>query len=251
MNQTARPFYFPWEPPFRFVRNGGLIVDARGKMFAEMRGWGFLTGRSALAARLSHEEGAVIQEKMGEHLVELINHTAGISPPLPLSFEDWVERAREAGQVKGITYPIVRRAFEAGHHEARKESETFMLKLLDVATGHAPDTPPSLARVEQMLRDRLFPDPAHNHVVRLTEAEIAESDRIVRGMRPRLSFRTLPAVPEDHPVQPLITKEEREKAVDLAQCGECLRYWDDGLCTSMTPAPSARCPFEAYHAEES
>lgn len=250
MSQTVQPFYFPWEPPFRYLQ-GGLIVDARGKMFAEMRGWGFLTGRGRGANRMSQEAATVLLDKMGEHLAELINHTAGISPPLPLSFEAWVERAREAGQVKGITYPVVRRAFEAGHDEARKESETFMLKLLDAATGHAPDTPPSLARVEQMLRDRLFPDAIHNHVVRLAEAEIAESDRIVRGMRPRLSLRRLPAVPADHPVQPLITKEERDMAVDLAQCGECLRYWDDGLCTSMTPAPSARCPFEAYHAEES
>ena len=31
---------------------------------------------------------------------------------------------------------------------------------------------------------------------------------------------------------------------DIATCGECGRSWDDSIVTSMTPAPSARCPFE-------
>jgi hypothetical protein len=38
--------------------------------------------------------------------------------------------------------------------------------------------------------------------------------------------------------------------VDLATCGTCGRTWDDALVTSVTPAPSGRCPFEYEHGEE-
>ena len=37
---------------------------------------------------------------------------------------------------------------------------------------------------------------------------------------------------------------------DIATCGGCGLSWDDSLVTSMTPAPSARCPFEAFHSDE-
>ena len=31
---------------------------------------------------------------------------------------------------------------------------------------------------------------------------------------------------------------------DIATCGQCGRSWDDSIVTGITPAPSARCPFE-------
>lgn len=34
---------------------------------------------------------------------------------------------------------------------------------------------------------------------------------------------------------------------DYAKCGHCGRIWDDAIGTSLTPAPSARCPFEYEH----
>lgn len=194
-----RPFYFPWQPPFQFVPRGGIIVDARGKMFAEMRGWGFLTGRGEAAARLSHEEGAVIQDRMGHHLVEIINRTAGIGPPLPLTFDAWVERARDEGQVKGITYPIVRRAFEAGYDKAQKENDAFLLELLDVATGRNPDKPPYLFRIEEMLMEKLFPDKIHNHVVTLLADQIEESKKITQDMGTWVGDDFFPAVKTKEP----------------------------------------------------
>lgn len=246
-----RPFYFPWEPPFQFLHRAGIIVDAHGKMFAEMRGWGFLTGRGESAARLSHEEGAVIQDKMGHHLVEIINRAAGLGPPLPVDFEAWVERARDEGQVKGITYPIVRRAFEAGHDKAQKENEAFLLQLLDVATGHNADVPPSLHRIEEMLVAKLFPDKVHNHVVTLMADQIEESKKVLEAIHPMLSFTpALVAIPGEHPVRPLFTKAEKDAAVDLAQCGTCHHFWDDGIATGWTPTPGGRCPFEEYHQNE-
>lgn len=33
----------------------------------------------------------------------------------------------------------------------------------------------------------------------------------------------------------------------LSTCGTCLRSWDDSKPTSLTPAPSGRCPFEYFH----
>lgn len=51
-------------------------------------------------------------------------------------------------------------------------------------------------------------------------------------------------IPADFPVRPL---QPGDKAEDKATCLTCGRSWDDAIVTSYTPAPSARCPFEAYH----
>ena len=56
--------------------------------------------------------------------------------------------------------------------------------------------------------------------------------------------RWVEAIPKDFPVQPL---KVVEKAIERATCGHCGLSWDDGKITSMTPTPSARCPFEAFH----
>lgn len=56
-------------------------------------------------------------------------------------------------------------------------------------------------------------------------------------------------IPEDFEVQPIRTEEQRRAATGLATCGTCELSWDDDIVTGMTPAPSARCPFEYFHAE--
>jgi hypothetical protein len=48
-------------------------------------------------------------------------------------------------------------------------------------------------------------------------------------------------------VQPL---RPQDKAEDRVTCGHCGLSWDDAIITSMTPAPAARCPFEAFHVYE-
>jgi len=55
-------------------------------------------------------------------------------------------------------------------------------------------------------------------------------------------------IPEDFPVRPL-TAAAMHTAKDMATCGTCGLSWDDAIPTSYTPAPSARCPFEAFHRE--
>ena len=54
-------------------------------------------------------------------------------------------------------------------------------------------------------------------------------------------------VPADFPVRPL---QPGDTAADKVTCGHCGRAWDDAIPTSYTPAPSARCPFEAYHQDD-
>lgn len=50
-----------------------------------------------------------------------------------------------------------------------------------------------------------------------------------------------------HPVKELLTDEDKRNARDVSTCGTCNRSWDDGISTSLTPVPSARCPFEYAH----
>jgi hypothetical protein len=54
-------------------------------------------------------------------------------------------------------------------------------------------------------------------------------------------------VPKDFEVKQLRSKKQKDNAKDLCSCGSCGRSWDDGICTSMTPTPAGRCPFEHYH----
>lgn len=52
-------------------------------------------------------------------------------------------------------------------------------------------------------------------------------------------------IPADFPVKVLL---RGVSAARRLTCGTCRRSWDDAIATSMTPAPSGRCPFEAFHA---
>lgn len=53
-------------------------------------------------------------------------------------------------------------------------------------------------------------------------------------------------VPPGFPVQPVAPEDAR----DPVTCGCCGLTWDDAIPTAYTPAPAARCPFEAFHEEE-
>lgn len=54
-------------------------------------------------------------------------------------------------------------------------------------------------------------------------------------------------IPADFPVRSL---RPTDPAKDRVTCGTCERSWDDSIPTSMTPAPSARCPFEEFHEDD-
>lgn len=56
-------------------------------------------------------------------------------------------------------------------------------------------------------------------------------------------------VPRNFEVQPVKPGTPAYDRATIATCGTCGLSWDDGIVTSMTPAPSARCPFECFHAE--
>lgn len=44
-----------------------------------------------------------------------------------------------------------------------------------------------------------------------------------------------------------VALESVPAAKTVATCGDCGRSWDDAKSTSITPVPSGRCPFEAFH----
>jgi hypothetical protein len=44
-----------------------------------------------------------------------------------------------------------------------------------------------------------------------------------------------------------VHKNRGEGMTAIATCGNCGLSWDDSIVTSLTPAPSARCPFEGFH----
>lgn len=52
-------------------------------------------------------------------------------------------------------------------------------------------------------------------------------------------------IPRDWPVRPI--RHPNPHGLGLVTCGTCHLTWDDGVVTSLTPAPSARCPFEPFH----
>jgi hypothetical protein len=56
-----------------------------------------------------------------------------------------------------------------------------------------------------------------------------------------------PEIPANYPVQPLGHDDAAERRTT---CGTCSLSWDDAKVTSMTPTPSGRCPFEAFHKTE-
>lgn len=51
-------------------------------------------------------------------------------------------------------------------------------------------------------------------------------------------------IPPNWPVQPTYADA---KIDGLATCGSCGLSWNDRTPTSLTPAPSGRCPFETFH----
>lgn len=54
-------------------------------------------------------------------------------------------------------------------------------------------------------------------------------------------------VPKDWPVRHIYRGSKAASRPGIAECGTCRRLWDDTVTTSMTPTPSARCPFEYFH----
>jgi len=44
--------------------------------------------------------------------------------------------------------------------------------------------------------------------------------------------------------------ENGNEVVDIVTCNTCGRSWNDAAVSSVTPAPSARCPFEYEHKEK-
>ena len=46
-----------------------------------------------------------------------------------------------------------------------------------------------------------------------------------------------------------VRRVSRARVGAARTCGSCGRTWDDAIVTGVTPAPSARCPFEYRHSD--
>lgn len=68
--------YYPFIPPFKYDRDGYCIFDSKNDMIADVRGWGYLTGRGALA--LSEEEAIKIQDRIGAEVARAMNESGKV-----------------------------------------------------------------------------------------------------------------------------------------------------------------------------
>lgn len=83
--------------------------------------------------------------------------------------------------------------------------------------------------------------------------EISNSDDVIDSRDVIERIEELQAEIEEDESEVREAEEEAAQRIDsdhtrcMATCGECGRSWDDNVVTGRTPAPSARCPFEASH----
>jgi hypothetical protein len=74
-NQKTNSFE-PWTPPFRYDHN--RIVDAKGHLILDMRGWGFLTGMGGISTGaslgLDPDKAAELQDKAGKNVAKAMNN---------------------------------------------------------------------------------------------------------------------------------------------------------------------------------
>lgn len=72
--------YLPWKPPFVYNCEGQWIEDSCGSRVLDLRGWGYLTGKGSEALKLDEDRAAAIQDKLGAHVVKLLNQDAESGP---------------------------------------------------------------------------------------------------------------------------------------------------------------------------
>jgi hypothetical protein len=66
--------YYPFKPPFNYDYEGLCIVDIAGNMIVDIRGWGFLTGKGAMA--YDSDKAAAIQDGIGWRIARIMNKDA-------------------------------------------------------------------------------------------------------------------------------------------------------------------------------
>ena len=76
MSLPASVGYAPWTPPFRYDEIGNWVVDSKGNPIADVRGWGFLTGKCDRGLGLPQGEAERIQNEVGERIANLLNEHA-------------------------------------------------------------------------------------------------------------------------------------------------------------------------------
>lgn len=77
MNSNLTPIYSPFKPPFKYDDMGSCLLDSNDNKILDVRGWGFLTGRGALA--LDDETAISIQNGIGQNVTNLMNDYAKLN----------------------------------------------------------------------------------------------------------------------------------------------------------------------------
>lgn len=60
-----------WTPPFSYVPEGTMIIDANGARIIDVRGWGHLTGKGSHG--ITETLAGEIQDEIGKDLATLLN----------------------------------------------------------------------------------------------------------------------------------------------------------------------------------
>jgi hypothetical protein len=66
-----KALFTPYAPPFRYCASGQQIFDANGELYADMRGWGWLTGKGGLA--MEDVKAAKLQDGLGSKTADILN----------------------------------------------------------------------------------------------------------------------------------------------------------------------------------
>lgn len=114
----------------------------------------------------------------------------------------------------------------------------------DKASGRVPSAPGEIQSgpVSGVPKD-LFPEggvPLHGDLT-------PEQEAWLKGASKTAGFLEPEDIPADFEVRPL---QPGENPPGKTTCGTCGLSWDDDIVTGITPAPSARCPFEYFHDDE-
>ena len=72
---AAMAGYAPFKPPFKYDVDGLCILDSADNMIVDMRGWGFLTGKGAMA--YDSDKAAAIQDSIGRRIAQIMTEDAG------------------------------------------------------------------------------------------------------------------------------------------------------------------------------
>ncbi len=231
--------------------------------------WTTVNGQVEASAKTADTADNPANEKGGEGAIEVktdkeISNTHGTTPKFD------VTGGKTAGRSSTPKYVI--RVIAPGHHVS---DASWDVNSRGQLRGAGKPNEANLAKYMEALISSMKPGGANAHLgdrnFNVTEAAIYNNDGTYQnplatwkapmfkvegagGGRSKARLAELEAIikPElisiENGAEPQIG-EDGQVVEDIATCGSCGMSWNDALMTGRTPAPSARCPYEAIHPE--